>query len=301
MKSGRDRSLNKWTVSKTQDIFTIDFHEPLSRTGPQYILLTADRHWDNPKSNRKLQEEHLKLARERNAPVIDIGDFFCAMQGKYDPRRSYDDIREEHKTDDYLGALLDTAEDWFAPYADLFAVIGTGNHESAILKNNGLNLTRQLTRKLRRHSNKDWPFAGGYGGYVNIRARTAGRQQRRKLLKFYHGSGGGGPVTKGVIQTNRRAVFMPDADIVATGHIHEEWILTMPRERVNRQGTIELHNQYHVSVPTYKEEYMKGDHGWHVERGRPPKPVGAIWIKLRHDNENRKGITSLKATFEMGD
>jgi hypothetical protein len=288
-----------WTVDKVRDVHEIKFNQSLKESGPQYILLTGDRHWDNPHSKRGLQKEHLELAKERNAPIIDIGDFFCAMQGKYDPRRNYDNLREEHKGEDYLGLLLDTAEDWFAPYASQFAVIGTGNHETAILKNNGLDLTRQLARKLRRSSGKDWPFAGGYGGYVKLSVRPSGNTLRSILVKYYHGSGGGGPVTKGVIQTNRRAVFLPDADVVVTGHIHEQWLVTMVRERVTRKGTISLSNQYHVSVPTYKDEYDKGEGGFHIERGRPPKPLGCVWMKLTPRQVGR-AIYDVVPSFEIG-
>jgi hypothetical protein len=288
-----------WTVDKVRDVHEIKFNQSLKESGPQYILLTGDRHWDNPHSKRGLQKEHLELAKERNAPIVDIGDFFCAMQGKYDPRRNYDNLREEHKGEDYLGLLLDTAEDWFAPYAGQFAVLGTGNHETAVLKNNGLDLTRQIARKLRRASGKDWPFAGGYGGYVKIKARPTGNTERAILVKYFHGSGGGGPVTKGVIQTNRRAVFLPDADVVVTGHIHEQWLVTMVRERVNRTGTISLSNQYHVSVPTYKEEYNKGVGGFHIERGRPPKPIGCVWMKLTARQLGRANY-DIALSFEIG-
>lgn len=272
----------------------------MSAGDEQYVLLTADRHWDNPHSDRRLQKEHLDMARERNAPIIDIGDFFCAMQGKFDPRRSMDDIRPEHVGQDYLGLLLDTAEEWFAPYADLFAVMGTGNHETAILKNNGLDLTRQIARKLRNRSGKDWPVAGHYGGYVRFRFRVAGETKISKTLKYYHGSGGGGPVTKGVIQTNRRGVYIPDADIIATGHIHEQWLVTTVKERINNLGSITLQNQYHVCVPTYKEEYDKGQAGFHVERGRPPKPVGCVWMKFSYRGQRDKR-RDISVTFEIGD
>jgi len=51
-----------------------------------WFLLTADHHWDNPDSNQELIVKHLKEAKEKNAYVFMIGDFFCAMQGKYDRR-----------------------------------------------------------------------------------------------------------------------------------------------------------------------------------------------------------------------
>jgi hypothetical protein len=31
---------------------------------------------------------------------------------------------------------------------------------------------------------------------------------------------------------------------------------------------------------TYKEEYVTGDHGWHVERGAPPKILGGRILEL---------------------
>ena len=35
-----------------------------------------------------------------------------------------------------------------------------------------------------------------------------------------------------------------------------------------------------MSIPTYKEEYIDGYGGWHVERGAAPKPIGAVWLRL---------------------
>jgi hypothetical protein len=205
-----------------------------------------------------------------------------------------------HLGEDYLGLLLDTAGDWFAPYAGQFAIVGTGNHESSVLKNNGLDLTRQLSRRLREASGQAWPYQGGYGGYVRIKVNPAGNTHRSIMLKYFHGSGGGGPVTKGVIQTNRRAVFLPDADVVVTGHIHEQWLVTLMQERVSGRGTIDIKSQYHVSVPTYKDEYNAGRGGWHVERGAPPKPLGCVWMKIGYKLAG-PGSHVTKLSFEVGD
>ena len=32
---------------------------------------------------------------------------------------------------------------------------------------------------------------------------------------------------------------------------------------------------------TYKEEYSDGSHGWHIERGAPPKPVGGRILEIQ--------------------
>ena len=89
-----------------------------------WVLLSFDRHHDNPKSNNRMEKRHLDQARERNAVIIiDGGDLFCAMQGKYDRRSNKDDLKPEHKKGDYLDKLVSTAADFYGPYADLFAVM----------------------------------------------------------------------------------------------------------------------------------------------------------------------------------
>jgi hypothetical protein len=37
-----------------------------------------------------------------------------------------------------------------------------------------------------------------------------------------------------------------------------------------------------VRTPGYKEEYQDGYGGFHVERGAPPKPVGAAWLSIKN-------------------
>jgi len=54
-------------------------------------LLRSDVHHDNPKCNQDLERKHLDEAIEYDAPIIDNGDLFCAMQGKWtsDPTRTH--------------------------------------------------------------------------------------------------------------------------------------------------------------------------------------------------------------------
>jgi len=251
----------------------------------QWVLLSGDRHWDNPKSDWKLQKKHLNEAREKGAAVIDVGDFFCLMQGKYDKRASKSDIRPEHQVNDYFDAVPDTAVEFFREYADLFGVIGYGNHEMSIKRHHETDVLGRFIYRLNKESGSN-VHLGGYGGDVKIRFQLPnGSSKRVKTLKYYHGSGGGGPVTKGIIGTNRRAVYMPDADIVVTGHIHEKWAINLTRERITKQGRIYLDDQVHICVGPYKEEYNSGKSGWHVERGAPPKPLGGFWLRFTYDLE----------------
>ena len=253
----------------------------------QWFLLQSDVHWDNPKCDRKKLKKHLDLAVKRNAPILDFGDFFCAMQGKYDRRSSKKDIRPEHANNNYLDSLVNTASEYLKPYAKLVTVRGVGNHESAIHKNHETDLTERLTERLRA----DGGIArrGGYSGYIRFHISNGKRPNNSLKLWYFHGSGGGGPVTRGVIQTNRQSVYVSDADIIATGHVHESWQVAVQRIRLNGSDKVVHERQTHVKIAGYKEEYEDGYGGWHIETGKPPKPTGAWWLRIYQPSSDISG------------
>lgn len=278
----------RWRVSENhRTIHVIDIDLP--HVGDeQDVLFTTDAHWDNPHCDRDLLSKHLGQARERDAPVLDNGDWFCAMQGAWDPRKSKNDLRPEHQRADYLDALVSTSADYLRPYLDLLTIRAKGNHETAITKRHETDLTERLVERLRTMGASN-VFAGGYSGFVVFRIRHAQTRIRPFKLFYHHGYGGGGPVTRGTIQTNRMAVFLADADIVFTGHTHDSWRMPIARVRLNSDCTkIEHTRQEHVRGGGYKEEYRDGHGGWHVERGGAPKPKGAWWIKFRYDHHRDK-------------
>lgn len=263
----------------------------------QHILLTSDRHHDNKLADTALEKRHLDMALERNAPIIDIGDLFCAMQGRNDRRRSRDELKAHlAEADNYFDLILDEAREFYSPYAHLFALIGTGNHETAVRRHSGIDLTYNIAKNLRYAGENLWPFAGNYGGYIKFVFDTGKRSS--KFLKYYHGSGGGGPVTKGVIQTNRRAVIYPDADIIATGHIHEGWIVPITQERITQRGSVKQAIQWHVSTPGYKDEFRRGG-GFHIERGGPPKPLGCAWLTMTYNSSSHNRGIRIKAELDI--
>jgi hypothetical protein len=236
-----------------------------------------------------MEKRHLEQARERNAIIIDGGDLFCAMQGKYDPRSYKGDLKPEHKKGDYLDALVTTAADFYAPYADLFAVMAPGNHETNISKRHETNLTERLVTMLNDRTGSKIKV-GGFSGWIKFQMLLFGQCMTINLW-YHHGYGGDAPVTKGVIQTNRQAVYLPDAHIVATGHTHNEWQFPIPRLRLSNHGKVYHDEQLHLKVPTYKEEYRDGYGGWHIERGGPPKPTGAIWLRFSANKTTKGGVT----------
>jgi hypothetical protein len=263
-----------------------------------WFLLSSDQHWDNPDSNRDMFERHLKEAQEKDAMVFIFGDFFCAMQGKYDKRADKAKVRPEHQTSMYLDSLVDTAAKWLMPYRDVIAVIGLGNHETAIIKRHETNLTERLVERL-NIGHKEKVFMGGYGGWIWFSFGRGGGGNKSLNLKYFHGSGGGGPVTKGVIQSQRQAVYLPDADIVVSGHVHEQYLIAHTQERLSHQGQVYLTDQWHVRTPTYKDEYKDGSYGWHVETGKPPKPLGAWWLKINYDRDQTNGGDTVHLHYDF--
>jgi predicted phosphodiesterase len=260
-----------------------------------WSLHISDVHWDNPKCDRALFKRHLDEALELNCPVFIYGDFFCAMQGKYDPRRNKEAIRPEHNTGDYLDRLVETAADYLEPYAQNIVLITEGNHESSIRKNLETDLLDRLCGELRHRDGIT--TKGGYQGWVQWQTTTANRRNGFQLY-YHHGSGGGAPVTKGAIDFNRMAEQVV-ADVYISGHIHR---LNHNRQEVmslTRTGRQVLKVRDYVRTSTYKQEGEKA-HGWAVERRMGPRPLGGYWLRLqtyKHDNNMRTIRTWIPTSY----
>lgn len=242
----------------------------------RWVLLMSDNHHDSILCNRELEKRHLDEAKRRKAHIMILGDLFDGMQGRYDPRRSMNEVRTEYKADNYYDLIERDTFRFLAPYAKHIAVISDGNHELAILKNANTNLPDRLVGDLRLAGSG--VVHGGYGGWVRFMFERKGTPQCSLKLKYFHGAGGEAPVTRGVIQTNRQAVYLPDADIVVNGHNHNAYIIPICRERINNKGNLSYDIQWHVRTPGYKQSYGDGTSGWDVTRGGVPKPLGAMWL-----------------------
>ncbi len=288
-KATAEKPLGYTVTPKQQNVFDVSVPYAETKSWEKWFLLSGDRQFDNPHSNLPLQQAHLREAAARGAGVIDIGDFYCLMQGRYDNRSSKSDIRPEHNNSRYLDSVISTSVDFFKPWARQFIMIGTGNHESSVNKRCETDMVQRFCDAL-NHSAKSNVYSGGFSGWVRFRFRRNGKNDGTHTVNLHydHGWGGGGPVTRGVIQTNRRAVSIPDANIFVSGHIHEAWIVETPRLRLNGAGKTHHDRQTHICVPTYKEEYGDGHGGWHVERGAPPKMIGAVWLRFFWNHREHK-------------
>lgn len=276
-----DRPSRRWSIRETHrniHIITITLR---GSGDEQRVLCQSDAHWDNPMCNRDMMKAHLDEALALDAPVIDNGDWFCVMQGKWDKRANKSDLRPEHQRADYLDALVETSAAYLKPYERILTIRGQGNHERSILTRHETNLTERLVERLRA-GGAPHVYLGGYSGFIVFQIQHDSTCRRPFKMHYHHGHGGGGAVTRGVIQTNRHAVFLSDADFVWTGHTHDSWQVPIARVRLNGDcSAVEHTRQVHFRTPGYKEEYGSGYGGWHVERGAAPKPTGAAWLVFR--------------------
>jgi hypothetical protein len=265
----------------------LDIKSERKKDWEQWVLFQSDEHIDNPKCRRDLHKFHLEQAKERNAAVFKIGDYFDVMQGKSDKRSSKSDLLPDIKSDNYINELIDFGYKELAPYKDQIAMIVEGNHESAYRKYHEYNLIQGLARDLQREGSQ--AIAMGYRGYIRFQFNHAKCNESQSLTAYWtHGYGGGGPVTKGVIQVNRKAVYLKNVDMVFQGHIHERWVMPVTQVGISQHGVETSSEQTHIQLPTYKDEFTGVSKGWHHERGGPPKPLGGWWVKFYWSTRSKR-------------
>jgi len=277
-------------------VLTVRFPD-VAQGWEHWVLLRSDAHHDSPSCNRKLERRHLDMMVERDGSWADFGDLFDAMQGKYDPRRNFDEILPEDVGADYYDRVVKHAAEFYLPYADRCLVLGKGNHETATLKNASTDLTSNLAYHLGTEmGNGQHVTVGRYGGWIRFLFTINKTKRRNVLLKYMHGAGGTAPVTKGVIQTNRQAVFLPDANVIINGHNHQGYIVPLCRERLTRKGKQFKDIQWHGRIPGYKDDYGDGGEGYAVEKGHSPNPLGALWLHFEHvrDGVKYKLVTEIQ-------
>jgi hypothetical protein len=274
---------------ETSTAFSVDRTAPsvltvrvngLVRPGFEFwTLLLADAHEDNPHCDRKLLYGHLDEAVSRQAAIASFGDWFDAMQSKGDKRHTKADLLPEYLGGNYTDLLVDNAAARLKKYKEWFLMFGEGNHEWGFETHMETSLTQRLCTALDVERMYEW----GFIRFLFRQTPTSGLTSRN--LYFHHGSGGGGPVTRGVIASNRRNAMLDNTDIVVSGHIHERWILETPVVSCTQGGRLDIRDRLHLQLGTYKQEFT--ERGFHVRNQRPPKPLGGTWLRFFYDYSKR--------------
>jgi hypothetical protein len=266
------KNTRNWTIRKhSPSVMELRFDEAHGQ-----VLLISDVHWDNAHCDRQALKRDLDEAMEKGAPICMFGDTFCLMQGKWDPRSSKRQLLPEHATSDkYLDLVAEDAAKWFSPYAKNIALITQGNHESSIVNRHGTDPVGNFHTRLSVANPEAYNgVTGAFAGFLKIAVQVAGANAEKSLAKtlyWHHGYGGGGEVTRGMIDQSRTR-GQAEADIYFSGHIHRRNSDENAMQRLDvRNMVIEVRQQYFLRASTYKREEGSQHNdlsGWHVEKGR---------------------------------
>lgn len=271
-----------YTIEQTSPgCYRVDLGDASDPNWSAEFLLRSDAHHDNAHADHRLELLHLEEAVERDAAILDIGDLFCAMQGRWDRRADVSQCRPEQQEGRYLDSLVECAADFYEPFADRWLFMSPGNHEGSILKHHETDLTERLAERFRMKGSP--VVVGSYAGFIRFSAKRYGKAYSR-VLYYTHGNGGGGPMTHGVLNTRRRQSYLPDADVIWSGHTHDSWTVRLAKTALVG-GVVRIEDVHHVSTPGYKDEFSPLS-GWHIERGAPPKPIGAAWMRMSFERSS---------------
>jgi hypothetical protein len=266
-----------WTISrKHAHVYRLGLM-PVRAGEVKRLCLLSDLHWDNAHARLDLLKAVLDQAIEGDVPVFLFGDTFCAMQGRWDPRASQESLRPEHRGGEYLDRLVETAIAWFKPYRDILAFASPGNHEATIRRRHETDLTSRFVGGLRAEGART--IQGTYWGFIQIIPDRWTQKNKidQRVIHYHHGWGGGGPVSRGLIDHNRtRDNFL--ADIYVSGHIHRRNQDENVYATLSSRGNLIYKQQLFLRSSCWKDE-MKDE--WHSGlQGRGPRPIGGWWLDL---------------------
>lgn len=281
-------------VSRLSDMaIAVDYH---TTKNLKPLMVISDVHWDSKDCDRKLLKKHLNSALEQDAAIIIIGDFFDLMEGRNDMRRS-NTARAEHYAPNYLQKVVMDAAEWLQPYAKNIAMISNGNHETSVAKHTQVQPLTWLCYELRKQGSQ--VIEGDYQGFFVVRAvyEYEGKNTYFPYKIFYHHGLWGGIISKGTQSVMRFGAVVPDADMIVTGHTHDQWMMLHTRYKLNKAYDVTLEDQIHLKLGTYKNEFKTGN-GFAVEKIGLPKPVGGWMVDFNIERNDVKNNV-LRATPTM--
>jgi len=269
---------------------------------PIKVLLLSDIHWDSKYCRRDILKKHLDEAVSQGCTILFNGDTFDLMGGNKDYRGSKTDLRPEFKCDNYFDEIVNQAIEWFSPYAANIKMIGVGNHEVSVSKNNEIDILDRFVKGLNAANGTNTQL-GGYGGWVVFKFKE-NRRIASYRIKYHHGLSGG---TKGINAFSKMATYVSNADMIWQGHIHEDYEMSFVEERISTENNVHLKDVIMIRTSTYKDEYYdqtKGLHnysGWANMRGHNPRFIGGRWLELqpiRHHRNNHEELKVLAKTYK---
>ena len=267
---------------------------------PLGFTLMSDLHIGGASTDHASIQSDLKLGKDQGDRISINGDIFDAILPKdhkrYRPEAVHPELRNRS---DMLNGALDMAFEMLEPYAKQIDMLGCGNHEDTVAKYNGLDIVQLLVYRLNKECGSSISY-GGYTGFISYSASSGKKKgagkQMAVVIYYHHGAGGSSPVTKGMIDFNRKGVWV-DSDVVWLGHKHNKLTDTTPlRMRCPQQGDQPiLDQQVYVMSGSYldtmkfqtQQEIMNGRVSTYAaDWGLPPQAKGGarVLVKMHRDS-----------------
>lgn len=253
------------------------------------FLLISDLHLDHPKCRRDLLKKDMDECVERGGYILMNGDILCVMQGVNDKRHNKSSVRPEHMTDSHFDSVVEETVEFLLPYAKNILFMGVGNHEASIIKRSETNLLQRVS-DLIFYKTGYRIVVGQYHGWIWIKGIYEKYKKKEKryrqtlsyLIYHNHGTGGDAPVTGGSIEDHRKMTHVEGMDAIWMGHNHNKYSKQQSVHYLDKNPQSfkpKLKIIENIRTGTYKQEYT--GHGFHIETGKPPKPLGGIWLRLK--------------------
>lgn len=181
---------------------------------PCGLTLLSDLHIGARSVDYKLIEKELRDAEKNNDRILINGDVFDAIipsdKKRYRPSALHSRLSG---VDDISNKIVDWAFELLSPYAHLIDMIGAGNHDDALTKNNSFDPVLALVDRLNDYLTVKTISYGGYCGFICYRIATKGR----KLFNiFYHHGFGKSKLSDQYSQLH----WIEGVDVVWLGHLH---------------------------------------------------------------------------------
>jgi hypothetical protein len=258
-------------------VHTVDVNLP-KRGASDNFLFISDIHYDSVKCDRSLLHRHLEEAQNLGAGVFIFGDLFDLMQGRFDPRGNYSELRPEYAKCTYIDEVIQDVGEKLSKYADVIKFISKGNHETNIEKRmmvSPIDRVAQILNAAGGHVE-----VGGYAGWLVVQPHRNGSGRRRFNVHYHHGYGGGAKRSKGILGADIDQKDFPDADFILRGHDHQKWHLPVTIDRISQTYRVEQRTVHHLRLGSYKK---LGDRyaGWAVEKNFATPRLGGWWARVQ--------------------
>jgi UDP-2,3-diacylglucosamine pyrophosphatase LpxH len=221
------------------------------------ILLMSDLHLDSEDCDRKFIKHCFAEAKARNAMILIFGDIFDAMGGRNDRRTNKGDLKKSLQESNYYDKVAEDVAEFLieCDILENLGVVTLGNHETAVTKHNELSLLEALSLQvfLKTDGKHRVKILNKYAGYFRINInKPSGKLYNSWNAWYNHGSGGGAPMTYGVLKTKRRQAII-DADIFISGHTHQSYFVPLSRRYLTTKGNIVDKEIIHIQLGTAED------------------------------------------------